>query len=632
MLINDTFWTGIRETIRQEGIPYQWEAINDRVAGAAPSFCMRNFRIASGKEKGKHGGYVFQDSDVAKWLEGVAWSLMSKPDTELEALADTAISEIIAAQQPDGYLDTYYIINGLEKRWTNLMDNHELYCAGHMIEAAVAYYRATGKRSLLDAVLRLVDHIDNIFGHEEGKIKGYPGHPVIEMALIKLYELTGNRKHLALAKYFIDERGIKPNYFEEEKKKNGNECVWDHGVLKLAYYQAHEPVRQQKEAVGHAVRALYLYSGMADVARETGDQELMNACRYLWESVTKRRMYITGAVGSSEYGESFTYDYDLPNDLIYGETCASIALVFFAWRMLQTEIRGEYADTMEKALFNTVLSGMQQDGKKFFYVNPLEVLPEACEKDQRLQHVKPVRQPWFGCACCPPNLIRLIMSLENYLITQDKGTVYIHSYIGSEIDTEINGNKVAFRMTTDYPWNGQIHLELQAGETFDIALRIPGWCKSWTVSICNKPVNPKIVNGYIHLQREWHTGDTVELNLEMSPIVMHASPHVYRDLGLVAVTRGPFVYCLEEEDNGKDLHLIKLSKNSQFKEKWDPDLLGGIISLESDGERITYDERDNEELYTPATEEKHVPVKLHWIPYYTWCNRRPGEMRVWVHQ
>lgn len=632
MLINDAFWTGIRETIRQEGIPYQWEAINDRVAGAAPSFCMRNFRIASGTEKGKHGGYVFQDSDVAKWLEGVAWSLMSKPDPELEALADSAISEIIAAQQPDGYMDTYYIINGLEKRWTNLMDNHELYCAGHMIEAAVAYYRATGKRSLLDAVLRLVDHIDNIFGPEEGKIKGYPGHPVIEMALIKLYELTGNRKHLALAKYFIDERGIKPNYFEEEKKKNGNECVWDHGVLKLAYYQAHEPVRQQKEAVGHAVRALYLYSGMADVARETGDQELMNACRHLWESVTKRRMYITGAVGSSEYGESFTYDYDLPNDLIYGETCASIALVFFAWRMLRTEIRGEYADVMEKALYNTVLSGMQQDGKKFFYVNPLEVLPEACEKDQRFQHVKPVRQPWFGCACCPPNLIRLVMSLENYLISQDKETIYIHSYIGSKIDTEVNGKKAAFNITTDYPWNGQINLELQTEGTFDLALRIPGWCKTWTVSICNKPVNPKIVNGYIHLPHDWHTGDIVELNLEMRPIVMHANPHVYRDIGLAAVTRGPFVYCLEEEDNGKNLHLIKLGKNSQFEEKWDPDLLGGIISLESDGERIICDEWDNDALYSSIAEEKHVPVKLHWIPYYTWCNRKPGEMRVWVHQ
>ena len=629
--IQSRFWDPIRETIRREGIPYQWDALNDRVPGAAPSRCMRNFRIAAGKEKGEHYGFVFQDSDAAKWLEGVAHSLASRPDPELEAVADGAIDEIVAAQQPDGYMDTYYIINGLDKRWTNLMDHHELYCAGHMIEAAVAYARATGKRKLLDAVIRLADHIDSVFGPEEGKLKGYPGHPVIEMALVALYEETGEARYLKLAKFFVDQRGQAPLYFEEERKRNQNRCWWENGVLKMAYYQADKPVREQEDAVGHAVRALYLYSGMADVARETGDRELAEACRRMWRSVTERRMYITGAVGSSEYGEAFTYDYDLPNDLVYGETCAAIALVFFAKRMLEAEIRGEYADVMERALYNCVLSGMQLDGKSFFYVNPLEVLPEACRKDQRLQHVKPVRQPWFGCACCPPNLIRLVMSLEDYIASAKGGTLYLHNYVSGCIRTEAAGAAAALKVETNYPWDGKIRITLQSEAQCAIALRIPGWCRHWTVRRNGEAADAERVNGYVHLEGAWQPGDTVELELEMKPTVVYANPRVYKDVGLAAVMRGPVVYCLEEADNGRDLHLVRMGRDPQLQEAWSEEL-GGIVALTSRGERIDRESWDGQGLYAPAHAEKCDPATLRWIPYYAWSNRGEGEMRVWIHR
>ena len=370
--LEDVFWGPVREIIRQEAIPYQWKALNDQIPDTEPSYCMRNFRIAAGKETGAHGGYVFQDSDVGKWLEGAAYSLRWHPDPELEQTVDDAIEEVVAAQQPDGYLDTYYIINGLDKRWTNLKDHHELYVAGHLLEGAIAYYEATGKRALLDAMFRFVAHIDSVLGPEEGKLHGYPGHPEIELALMRLYEITGDPAHLRLAKYFVDERGKAPLFFAGEEKRNGNPDYWKESPFRYQYYQAGLPVREQKNAEGHAVRAMYLYAGMADVARVTGDETLAEACRTLWRSAVNRRMYITGGVGSTEYGESFTFDYDLPNDTVYAETCASIALVFFARRMLKLEAKGEYADVMEKALYNGILSGMQLDGKKFFYVRSEE--------------------------------------------------------------------------------------------------------------------------------------------------------------------------------------------------------------------------------------------------------------------
>ena len=631
--ITDPFWFRVRETARREGIPYQWKALNDEIPGAEPSRCMRNFRIAAGKMQGEHAGFVFQDSDIAKWIEGAAWSLRWHPDPELEKVVDGAIDEVVAAQQPDGYLDTYYIITGLEKRWTNLKDNHELYCAGHMIEAAVAYYLVTGKRVLLDAMIRLTDHIDSVIGAGEGKIHGYPGHPVIEMALMRLYRVTGDVKHLNLARYFVDERGRAPLFFEEEDKRNGNRFYWENSYFRYQYYQAGKPLREQTDAEGHAVRAMYLYSGMADVACETGDASLADACRRLWRSVVSRRMYITGAIGSSEYGEAFTFDYDLPNDTIYGETCAAIGLVFFARRMLNLEIRSEYADVMERALYNGVISGMQLDGRRFFYVNPLEVLPEASLKDQHKRHVRVERQKWFGCACCPPNIIRLVSSLEDYIASVRDDALYVHLYVGGKLDLSVSGKPVTLKTETDYPWSGKVAVTVTPEEpaAFAVNLRIPGWCRSWSLELNGQPLTPAVTDGYCTVSRLWNPGDRLELALDMPVSLVSANPRIYQDAGRIAVTRGPLVYCVEEPDNGKALHLLRLGdvRPEDCCTEWKPDKLGGIVEIVTPGIREN-DAGWGDVLYSAEKPVEADPVRLTWIPYYAWANREPGEMRVWI--
>ena len=640
--INDNFWSRIRETLRTEGIPYQWKALNDLVEGAEPSCSMRNFRIAAGLEEGEHGGFVFQDSDLAKWIEGAACSLRWHPDPELEATLNSAIDVIAAAQQPDGYLDTYYILTGLDGRWTNLKDNHELYCAGHFLEAAIACYRFTGNKKLLDTMLRYVDYIDSVFGPENAKLRGYPGHPELEIALMRLYDLTKDKKYLSLAKYFIDQRGQSPLYFEEEDKKHGNSNYWQDSYFQYQYYQAGKPVRDQEDAEGHAVRAMYLYSGMADVARETGDAELTEACRRLWKSTVEKRMYITGAIGSSEYGEAFTFDYDLPNDTIYGETCASIGLIFFARRMLSLEVKGEYADVMERALYNGVLSGMQLDGKSFFYVNPLEVLPEACIKDHNKRHVKFERQKWFSCACCPPNLIRLFSSLEDYLYSVNEDEIYVHLYAAGTLELD----DISLKVDTDYPWDGKITLTVTAENPVRkvLKMRIPGWCRRTSLKVNTKNedtetgyvpdkenVHIDMVDGYLSLDGEWQSGDTIELILDMPVEIVRVNPHVYEDAGKAAVQRGPIVYCLEEADNGRDLHLLRLksTESRDFTARWKPFRLGGIVELTGPGIREK-DEGWADTLYSSINRIEEEAVTLTFIPYYSWANRGPGEMRVFI--
>ena len=631
--IDRGFWSAFRETAVREGIPYQWRALNDEIEGAEPSHCMHNFRVAAGREQGGFEGCVFQDSDAAKWLEAVAYSLRWHPDPALEAVADGAIQDVVDAQRPDGYMDTYYIVNGLDGRWTNLKDNHELYVAGHMIEAAVAYFQATGKRALLDAVLRLVDHIDGVIGPEDGKLHGYPGHPVIEMALMRLYGVTGDEKHLRLAEYFVRQRGAAPLYFEEEDRKNGNAFYWKDSPFLYQYYQAGIPFMEQADAEGHAVRAMYLYSGAADVARARGDAALADVCRRLWQSTVRRRMYVTGAVGSSEYGESFTFDYDLPNDTVYGETCAAVGLVFFARRMLALEKKGEYADVMERALYNGALSGMQLDGKRFFYVNPLEVQPIACEKDAHKRHVKPERQRWFGCACCPPNIIRLLASLEDYLYTRDGDDIYVHLYAGGSVEFALGEGRVTLVTQTNYPWEGDAAFTVRTDRPapFALHLRVPGWCARWQLSVNGEAVEADAVDGYACVRRVWEDGDQLALSMDMPVRLVRANPRVREDAGKVAVCRGPLVYCLEEADNGKDLHLARLgdAKGEDFEIEWLPDKLGGIVEVRTDGLRET-DAGWGDALYSAALPVRTEPAKLTFVPYYSWANRGVGEMCVWM--
>lgn len=649
--VTDGFWKNYMELARTQVIPYQWEALNDRIPGAEPSHCMRNFRIASGKESGEFAGFVFQDSDVAKWLEAASYALMWHPDPSLEKTMDGAIDEIVAAQQPDGYLNTYYILKGLDKRFTNLKDNHELYCLGHFLEAAVAYYNATGKDKLLKALVKYVELVDNLIGPEDGKIHGYPGHQEIELALVKLYEITNDEKHLKLAKYFIDERGKKPLFFEEENKKYGNVFHWYDSPLQFRYYQAAEPVREQSQATGHSVRATYMYAGMADVARKTGDKSLIAACRRLWDNVTRRQMYITGGIGSTNHGEAFSYDYDLPNDTIYAETCASIALAFFAQRMFNLEPQSEYADVMETALYNGIISGMSTDGKSFFYVNPLEVVPEAVEKDQLRRHVKIERQKWFGCSCCPPNLARLLTSLPSYAYSKDVDTLYVNLYLGGTVDTDLESGKIRFDIKTEYPWKETVQVTIkeypEGLPSPVLALRVPGWCDNYELKLngakLGNEANPTqgdrkyiFKDGYIRLSG-LASGDTIELLLDMPIVTVEANPRVREDIGKVAVRRGPIVYCLEEADNGKDLHCISLpllpllsaaGQDSGFKSEYDKNF--GAVVIESPGKRLNRDGWDADTLYRKAAAARYDDVILKWIPYYLWANRGAGEMVTWV--
>lgn len=661
MQITDAFWKKEMELVRTEVIPYQWDALNDNVEGAAPSFCMRNFKIAGklNKKKRELGsayeapkytfrgfealpedpnnledhfyGFVFQDSDFAKWIEAVGYSLTQHPDAELEKIADGAIDIVCEAQQEDGYLDTYYIINGRDRTFSDLRDHHELYCFGHLTEGAVAYYQATGKDKLLKAVERFADYIADYFGPEEGKCKGYPGHEIAEMALMRLYEVTGNKKYLDLGSFFVDERGKRPYYFDKEHPeaiKRGEE-----EAERYAYNQAHRPVRAQDEAVGHSVRAVYLYSGMADVARLKEDEGLYHSCEVLWDSMVNEKMYITGGIGGTHMGESFSFPYDLPNDTAYAETCASIGLVFFARRMLEIAPKAKYANVMERALYNGILSGMALDGKSFFYVNPLEVLPEACHKDERKFHVKPIRQKWFGCACCPPNLARILSSIGAYAYTENENTLFTHLYMGSTVTKSVGDKDVTVKVDSDFPWNGDVKLTVKASDSdFVLALRIPDWCDSYELDAKYSEFADE-KDGYLYIKKTWDEEEEISLSFPMEVKIMASDARVRENIGKVAVTRGPIVYCLEEADNGADLHLVSLDSGAEAVIS-DEELCGEYIkSVNIAGFR---EEKESAgKVISTALYSRYIPAKkeditLKFVPYYTWANRGENEMQVWV--
>ena len=658
--VTDSFWKHQMELVRTEVIPYQWRALNDEIPEAAPSFCMRNFKIAgkitrARREQGadyaekmwpldtfetlpedmehmeeRFYGFLFQDSDFAKWIEAVAYSLTQHPDEELEQIADEAIDIVCAAQQENGYLDTYYIINDMSKIFTNLRDNHELYCFGHLAEGAVAYYQATGKDKLLNAARRYADFIASRFGREEGKLKGYPGHEIAEMALVRLYEATNEEKYLKLCNFFLDERGVRPYYFDAEhpetvKKGHENE-------ERYHYHQAHLPVREQQEAVGHAVRAVYLYSGMADAARLNGDERMKEACEKLWDSITEKKMYITGGIGGTHIGEAFSFNYDLPNDTAYAETCASIGLVFFARRMLEMSVDGKYVDVMERALYNGVLSGMAMDGKSFFYVNPLEVLPEACHKDERKRHVKPVRQKWFGCACCPPNIARLLSSIAGYAYTENDDTLFVHMYMGGEIDKKIGEEKLHVSIASEFPWNGRVSIKVQASEpvTATLACRIPGWCEKYTLEGVEKSETQTCIKGgYLYITREWCADEEIVFDFDMPVRLMQAHTSVRENTGRLAVMRGPVVYCLEEADNGKSLHNLYLNPEGESRVEDFGELGRPMKAIIMQGKRYA-ESAEAEPLYREYTQSDYEEVELKYIPYYAWNNRGEGEMQVWT--
>lgn len=617
------FWEQHQLNVINNVIPYQWAALNDEVEGAEPSGCLNNFRVAAGQKQGEHMGRVFQDSDLAKFLEAAAYSLSIRPDSELEANVDSLIDTMGLAQEADGYLDTAFMLKDRDKRYTNMRDWHEMYVTGHFLEAAVAYKKVTGKGKLMDIMERNVDHTMSIVGLGDGKLPGYPGHEELELALCKAYELTGRDKFLDFAKYLIDQRGKDPFFFIDEAKKRNEDPgnVYD-AFRRMNYFQAHQPVREQEKAVGHSVRAGYLYSGMADVAKLTGDEQLAAACERLFDNIADTQMYITGGVGQTHIGEAFTVDYDLPNDTVYAETCAAISMIFFAKRMLRLKQDGKFADMMERALYNGALSGISLDGTKYFYVNPLEVHPATVNGNTEYKHVKLERQPWFGCACCPPNIARLLASLQDYVYTYIDNTLYTDLYVSGE--TTINDTKIV--QTTDYPNDGVIDIKI-TGSSIPLALRIPSWCEKFDISINNKSIkDKKVTAGYLLLGTVVN-GDQIRLNLNIKPTLISCHEKVRANAGMLAMQYGPLVYCMEQVDNGEDLHQVIIDPMGRVKAEYKADLLGGITLLTAKGYRQSLPQKS---LYSAYQSTQKAPIELKFVPYFAWANRGIGEMRVWV--
>lgn len=630
--IHDSFWSKHVDLVRNAIIPYQWEAMNDRIPDAESSHCLENFKIAAGRVKGDFYGAVFQDTDVAKWLEAVGFSLACYPDEVLEKTADEVIDLIADAQCEDGYINTYFTIKEPDKRWTDLCEGHELYTAGHLMEAAVAYYEGTGKRKFLDCMCKFADLICDTFGTEEGKIHGYPGHEEVEIGLIKLARVTGNKKYMDQAKYFVDARGVGENYFMKEMSRLDYKMIFpEFADYTPAYSQSHKPVREQTTAEGHAVRAVYLYCAMADLAEAYQDEGLLKACKTLWNNIVEKRMYLTGGIGSSGHLERFTVDYDLPNEYNYSESCASIGLALFGLRMAQITGESQYMDVAERALYNTVLAGIALDGKSFFYVNPLEVWPPACMEGTSKKHVKPIRQKWFGVACCPPNIARTLASLGQYVYSQrpEKRELYVNLFVSNETELDWNEDKISVKLQTEFPWVNTYSLEVKnvpAGG-MNLMLRVPDYAQDYQVKADGKlyEENKEPEKGYrrVHVEKD----TKIEVSFAAPAKFVYANPQVRADSGKAAIVRGPLVYCLEEIDNSQNLPAIFVDTDESLKEE-KSDLFGGIVIVKAKGKKIV-EASVSDSLYSgekPQLED----VELTAIPYPYWNNRGEGEMLVWM--
>lgn len=599
--ITDGFWAPRRETNRTVSIPHSLDMLEK--AGN-----IRNLdRAISGARSG-YEGPVFMDSDLYKAIEAASYSLATDPDPALSRRIDAIIERIAAAQMKDGYLNTWYQVNEPDKRWTNLRDNHELYCAGHLMEAAVAHFAATGKRTLLDVATRFADHIDRIFGNGPGKRMGYPGHPEIELALVKLWRATGERRYFELARFFVENRGI--GFFATEH--NTPRDRYDG-----TYWQDNVPIREHRRIVGHAVRAAYLMAGVVDVMAETGDTALEAMIQRVWRNTTERNTYITGGIGPSAHNEGFTTDYDLPNLTAYQETCASVAMILWNHRLALLYGDSRYADAVETALYNGFLAGVSLDGKRFFYVNPLESLGG--------HH----RSEWFGCACCPPNVTRTLASLGHYAYGVGEDGLWVNLYIQGSMKTSVRGTEVALDVKTIYPWDGEIRLEVKPARPtrFGLRLRVPGWCQgAWVEVNGEKQIIRDLERGYFRLEREWKAGDVVDLHLPMPVRLVQANPHVKENRGKLAIARGPLVYAAEAVDQTEDLRLLAVPVDSLTRAEMRKELLGGVVAVTAEAVP-GLDEPWGRLLYRPLPLSRRAKITL--VPYYAWDNREAGAMRVW---
>lgn len=617
--LDGAFWRGRLETVLTRTIPSQHVQLAKH--GILESLTLPDPPPPLRFPRNEHNFtvQVFWDSDVGKWIEAASYALSHRRDADIETKIEKIVDDLEKAQAPDGYLNCWYLQREPDKRWTNLRDNHELYNLGHLIEGGIAYYLATGRRRLLDILERYVDHVRQTFGPKPDQKHGYCGHQEIELALIRLYHLTGDRRHLDLAAYFINERGRQPHYFDAEARDRGDDPrnFW---AKSYEYNQSHKPVREQTKVVGHAVRAMYMYSAMADLAAELEDDSFKRACEVLWADVMSSKIYVTSGLGPAAANEGFTKDYDLPNDTAYAETCASVALIFWAQRMLHLDLDGKYADVMEQALFNGALTGLSRDGEHYFYSNPL---------DSDGSHS---RWAWHSCPCCTMNASRLIASVGGYFVSASDDAIAFHLYGGVSTTIALKTGKVVLKETSTYPWSGAISIAVDPERPveFTLKLRIPGWARGATVSVNDQPADmAKVENGYLPIRRKWRAGDVVSLELPMPPERIYAHPSVRADIGKVALKRGPLVYCAEEIDNpGGAAQALRLPRSARIDERQRPDLFDGIVTLTAEAQRL---EAGGDEGALYRTDAPGIrPATLTALPYYLWNNRGSGSMQVWI--
>ena len=610
--INGEFWNNKIQMIRDKSLPhiYKWLGNSGR---------LESFKLMPNPAPEPH---IFWDSDVYKWLEAACYAWATEPEPSLREEIDETVQLICRAQQADGYLNVYFSSVHPERRWTDLEGGHELYCAGHLFEAAVAHYEATGNEQLITVAKNYADYLYRVFGPENGKIHGYPGHEEVELALIKLYRATENKTYLDLATYFVNERGTFPNYFDREREVRTYPGFQD-TLRNLVgnpheYNQSHEPIREQTEVVGHAVRAMYLYTAVADLYCETADASLLETCRRLWHRMTTKRMYLTGGLGSSAANEGFTTDYDLPLETAYAETCAAIGSVFWNHRLLQIQCDSAYADLMERTLYNAVLAAVSLDGRHFFYANPM------------VSHGEKHRQEWFDVSCCPPNLARLVLSLGQYVYSQNADEIAVHLFVQSNLSVTIHDATVEIAQHTAFPRGGETELvvSLQQPDRFGVRIRVPHWSRETQFLLNGQRIHPPICHGYACIEREWHNGDSVVVGFDKQATRIYAHPEVADCRGRVALQNGPIVYCLEEADNGPALDKLVLNPREQLRAQWDDEIGGGCEVLRFSAECLVPD--TSQSLYSTMVMESAVGVTA--VPYYLWGNRGPGEMRMWLRE
>ena len=607
--VTDNFWGQRLKASREVTIPLAFSKCEE--TGRYENFV----KAAHPSDEYKVGGFSFDDTDVYKTIEGASYSLQTYPNEELENYIDNILLKVAAAQEPDGYLYTSRTMNPKHphpwagpERWSKVEElSHEFYNLGHMIEGAVAYYQATGKRNFLDIAIKYADCVCRAIGNGPDQKKLVPGHQIAEMALVRLYLVTGDRKYLDQAKFFLDARGYTSR--------------------KDAYSQAHKPVLEQDEAVGHAVRATYMYAGMADVAAITGDSSYINAIDKIWENIVSKKLYITGGIGARHAGEAFGNNYELPNQSAYNETCAAIGNVYVNYRLFLLHGDAKYFDVLERTLYNGLISGVSLDGGSFFYPNPLASTGGYS------------RKPWFGCACCPSNISRFIPSLPGYIYAVKDDQLYINLFLSNHATLTVNGTPVILEQKTNYPWSGDIRIRILQGDIpFTMNLRIPGWVRNevlpsdlyryadeqkpnYTVSVNGNSIEGELQKGYLQINRKWEKDDLVEIHFDMPPRIVKANDHVIDDLGRIAIERGPIVYCAEWPDNDFNIHNILLNQHPSFQVKEMKDKLCGIHEITTQAQSLSY---------TADGKLTTEDVTLTLIPYYAWAHRGEGNMQVWL--